>query len=319
MITLHARLKSITNVANGINAFELIGGGEDPLPPFTAGSHIDIHLDNGLIKQYSLCNDPDEINRYVFAVQREETGNGGSKAIHDTLRAGDYLTISIPRNNFPLAQNVENHLFLAGGIGVTPIMAMIKACQSKSLKFELIYCVRSPEKTAFLNELAKIDNVTIHNDQGDPAHSYDFSELLGNPMTGTHLYYCGPPGFMRAVKSAAANWPKGTCHFEYFTTLDKDHQPAAPENATNASFQVKLNSTGDIIDVPVNKSIADALREHGIEVQTSCESGLCGTCQIRYLEGTPEHHDLILDEETRKTDILICCARSHSPLLVLDL
>ena len=316
---LEARLRSITNVAKGINSFELVGSNGQVLPSFTAGSHIDVHLSAGMIRQYSLCNDPREVDRYVIAVQREENGDGGSKAVHDTLRAGDQVAISPPRNNFPLAEEAERHLFLAGGIGITPIMSMMTTCRSEVAEYELVYCARTLEQTAFRDTFAGLENVALHHDHGDPARSFDLAARLADPVAGTHVYYCGPTGFMQAAEAATAHWPKGTCHFEYFTTPQLD-APATAEGApAKGAFQVRLESTGATYDVPPDKSIVDVLRDNGVEVETSCESGLCGTCRTRYLAGEPEHHDLILDEDERLSDVLICCARSVLPLLVLDL
>lgn len=318
-LRFEAHLRSITNLAQDINSFELVGSNGQTLPTFTAGSHIDLHLRDGMIRQYSLCNDPRETDRYVIAVQREEQGEGGSKAVHDTLQAGDLLTISPPRNNFPLSQDAERHLFLAGGIGITPILSMMTACRSAAAEFELIYCTRSPAQTVFHDRFAGSGNVTLHHDLGDLARNFDLAARLAEPVPGTHVYYCGPTGFMRAVEAATADWPKGTCHFEYFTTPQTDAPAQAAGAVAEGAFQVRLESSGATFDVPPDKSIIEVLRDNGIDVETSCESGLCGTCRTRYLAGTPEHHDLILDDDERSSDVLICCARSLSPLLALDL
>lgn len=318
--TLDIRVRSIMNLALDINALELVDPNGAPLPEFTAGAHIDIHLGEGLIRQYSLCNDPADTHRYVIAVLREQNGAGGSVAVHDQIKAGQILKISAPRNNFPLVVSARRHLFLAGGIGITPIRAMIQECRNRQEAFELVYCTRSTERTAFLEELGKMDEVTIHHDGGDPTKSFDLTERLREVQLDTHIYYCGPPGFMRAAETAAAHWPTANRHFEYFIAPKAD--PVSPENdALNSSgaFQVKINSSGAIYDVPEDKSIVEVLRENGIFVETSCEAGLCGTCLTHYLEGVPEHHDLILDDEQRSTQVLICCARALSPLIVLDL
>lgn len=318
--TRDVRLRSITHLALDINAFELVDPEGASLPAFTAGAHIDIHLGGGLIRQYSLSNDPAETHRYVVAVLREQNGAGGSVAVHDQLKAGQIVKISAPRNNFPLAEGAERHLFLAGGIGITPIRAMIHACRARDVPFELIYCTRSSERTAFLDELGEMDNVTIHHDAGDPSKSFDLTGCLKDHQPGTHVYYCGPPGFMGAAEAAAAHWPAANRHFEYFVA--PKIQPVAPGDDmpdSGGCFQIKINSSGAVYDVPEGKSIIEVLRENGTEIETSCEAGLCGTCLTRYLDGVPEHHDLILDDEQRSTQVLICCARALSPMLVLDL
>jgi vanillate O-demethylase ferredoxin subunit len=319
---LQLRVRSVTYEAEDINGYELVDPKGGELPPFTAGAHIDVHVSDGLIRQYSLSNDPRERHRYVIGVLYEPGGRGGSKAMHETIHAGAFLTTSAPRNNFPLAGRARHHLLLAGGIGVTPMMAMVADLGQRRSRFTLHYCTRSAEKTAFADRLADLvadGHVVIHHDGGDPSKGLDIEALLADHESGTHLYYCGPTGFMQAAETAAAGWPKGSVHFEYFSVPDEPPSPAADSGAAVDAFQVKLASNGTVFDIPPDKSIVDVLRDHGIEVDTSCESGLCGTCQTKYLEGEPEHHDLVLDEDEQQEYVMICCARSKSPLIVLDL
>ncbi len=325
---LPVRVRSITYQGQFINAYEVVALDGRSLPRFTAGAHIDLYFRDGRIRQYSLCSDPEDTHHYVFAVQREEEGRGGSKAIFELVHVGRILTVSTPRNNFPLARDAERHLMLAGGIGVTPMMSMIYELNRAGRDFALHYCARSREKAAFLEDLAlhqKGGRVFFHYDGGDPSRGLDIQGLLRDFVPGTHLYYCGPVGFMTAVKRAAAHWPVACLHYEYFTPAEEGAMPeeSAPptdaEGSIGVGFQVKVASTGAVFDVPNDKSIVQVLREHGIEVATSCESGLCGTCRTRFLEGVPEHRDYILTDEEKLHDVLICCARSKTPLLVLDL
>lgn len=322
---LLVRVRSITYEGENINAYEVVDPDGKPLPPFEAGSHIDLYFRDGRVRQYSLCSDPQDRYRFVFAVQRELDGRGGSRAIFERVHVGRILTISEPRNNFPLHLEAKRHLLLAGGIGVTPMMSMLHELQRIGADFTLHYCARSPERTAFIEQvrpLVAAGRVFIHWDDGDPSRGLDIPALLRDYEPGTHLYFCGPRGFMAAVAAAVAHWPSGTTHCEYFTPAAPEPTGSAPENVEGAigvGFQVRIASTGQTFDVPNDKSIVQVLREHGIEVPTSCESGLCGTCRTRYLEGQPDHRDYILDEQEKDSVMLICCSRSKSPLLVLDL
>lgn len=329
---LNVRVLSVRYEAEDINSYELVDPDGGELPPFTAGAHIDLHFRDGRIRQYSLANDPSERHRYVVGILREPAGRGGSVAIFEKVHAGRILTISAPRNHFPLVESARRHLLLAGGIGVTPMMAMLAQLQRENADFLLHYCTRSPQKTAFrelLAERSAAGRVRYHHDGGDPRKGLDIAALLRERPIGTHLYYCGPPGFMTAVAAASAHWPSEAVHFEYFTppvptpSMASTASPASAGALAAAAdipvgFQVRLTSTGALYDVPNDKSIVQVLREQGIDVETSCESGLCGTCRTRYLEGEPEHHDYVLDDDERNEYVMICCARSKSPVLVLD-
>ena len=288
------------------------------LPKFTAGSHIDVYLDNGLIRQYSLSNSPTQRNFYEIAVLKEVNGKGGSEYIHQTFSKGSVLKISEPRNNFPLIKFAKNHLLLAGGIGVTPMMAMIAELESVGANFLLHYCARSPEKTAFysrLKSLEKDGKVIFHHDEGNPKNGLDLETLLSSPQQDTHLYYCGPPTFMKAVEKASEKWAAETIHSEYFVAPDRKDKA----EVVNNKFQVKIASSGQVFNVLEGQTIVEVLRKNGLTVDTSCEDGYCGTCMTRFLEGEPEHNDHVLDAEDREEFVLICCARSKTAQLVLDL
>lgn len=320
---MQIRVHSITHEASGINAYELIHPEGMDLPYFTAGSHIDVHLPGGFVRQYSLCNNPAERHRYVIGVLGVEGGRGGSKAFHEQVRAGDILTVSQPRNNFPLAENATRHLFLAGGIGITPILSMLERLADRKDDFILAYCTRSRERTAFrrrLSGLAHAGHIVFHHDDGDPAKTLNVADMLRRHDAGTHLYCCGPSGFMNAVKSASAHWPRGSVHFEFFAPPpDPPATANLPTHSAEDAFKIKLASSGAVFFVPSEKSIVQVLREHGISCETSCEAGMCGTCRTRYLEGSPDHRDYVLSEEDRGEYVMICCARSQSEVLVLDI
>lgn len=317
--TLELRVRSVTWETDDILRYELVAPDGGALPRFSAGAHLDLHVAPGIIRQYSLCNDPAESARYVIAVLHEPDGRGGSRAVHQDLRAGSLVRVSEPRNHFPLIEAATRHVLLAGGIGVTPMMAMVARLQDLEVDWHLHYCTRSLEKTAFAAVLAPLveqGRVTLHHDAGDPSRGLNIAATLAEREPGTHLYYCGPKGFMAAVAQAAEHWPAAAVHCEYFSA------PVAEVDAgerENTAFRVRIGRTGEELEVPADRSIVDVLREHGHYVDTSCEEGYCGTCLTPYLEGDPEHRDTVLDEDDRAHYVLICCARSRTPTLVLDL
>jgi vanillate O-demethylase ferredoxin subunit len=212
------RIRSITYLAERINGYELVDREGSDLPPYEAGAHISVRLGDGLVRDFSLWNDPAERGRYCIAVLREAEGRG-SREWHEVVRVGDIVEASTPRNNFPLAAEAERYLLIAGGIGITPIMAMIAELRRRRADFRLHYCTRSPGETAFLDDLAVLaaqGRVMFHHDGGDPAKGLDIDATLREWLPGTHLYYCGPAGMMAAAAAASRHWPPGTVHCEYF-------------------------------------------------------------------------------------------------------
>ena len=312
-------VRQIRFEAVGINSYELVDPAGADLPPFTAGAHLDVHLPNGVIRQYSLCNCPSERHRYVIAVLRDAQGRGGSTALHQSLRVQDMATVSHPRNNFSLGTQAGKVILLAGGIGVTPLKSMAHALDAAGVPFELHYCARNAESVAFATELAgpwKHGKPTFHFDHGNPAAGLDIAGLLRTVEPGAHLFYCGPPGFMQACANAAAHWPAGAVHCEHFKAPD---MARLASDAVPGSFTVKIASSGQRIDIAPGVSIADALNAAGVRVETSCQSGLCGTCKVRYLEGEVDHQDMILDDGEHQQWLTACVSRATSALLVLDL
>lgn len=309
---------SVTREAEDIVSVELAHADGSLLPPFTAGAHVDVHIADGLVRQYSLCNAPAERHRYVIAVLKEAAGRGGSQAMH-RLKPGNVVSISEPCNNFPLAGREANfHLMLAGGIGITPMMAMIAELKARKADFRLYYCTRNKKKTAFLRRLQpliKQGKVVLHHDGGDPAKGLNIAATLAEPVPGQHVYVCGPAGFMAAAKASVGAWPPHAVHFEHFSAVALTEEEAGWDKMP---FKVKIKKTGELLDVPAHRSIVTVLREHGMEVETSCEDGYCGTCITRYVEGEPVHRDSVLSEGERQNYVMICRARSRSPVLVLD-
>lgn len=345
---LALKVAAIKTEAEGIKSFEVRAADGRDLPGFTAGSHIEVHLPGDMIRSYSLCNDPAERHRYVFAVLREADGRGGSKYLHDEVRVGETLTITAPRNHFALAgREARHHLLLAGGIGVTPMIAMIAELEARKVPWSMHYCTRSAERTAFLKQLKPyIDagKVVLHHDNGAPtsgaasekqpsllgrlfgakretpatridvpAGGLDIKQFLSSFEVGTHLYYCGPPGFMKACGDSLEPWPPFNVHREFFQGSGQ-----ALSTEGNAPFQVKLKSTGKVLDVPADKTIVEVLKANGCRVETDCNEGFCGTCITRFISGEPEHRDTVLSEKDRKSYVMVCCSRAKG-LLALDL
>jgi vanillate O-demethylase ferredoxin subunit len=312
------RVNTITVEADDVRSFELVDPEGVDLLPFTAGSHVDVIPPGGTVRQYSLCNDPRERHRYLLAVLREPAGRGGSVLMHDRVQVGDLLQVAAPRNHFPLDETADRHLLIAGGIGITPLLAMAHRLHAIGARFAIHYCTRSPERTAFQSELARYaagDRVQFHHDAGNPADGLDVRALVADVVPGTHVYCCGPGGLMTAVKAATAHWPSSHVHFEYFAV---PAIPAATSADADGPFDVEIASTGALYRIPEGQSILSVLTVCGMTLDSSCEAGICGTCQTRYLSGHPDHRDYVLTDDERGEFIMICVSRAAGKL-VLDL
>lgn len=315
--TLTVQVTDVTAEARDVVRLELrpVGGGA--LPSFEAGGHVEVTLPNGLVRHYSLVNDCRETDRYVIAVGRAADGRGGSDYIHRSIRCGSQLKISTPRNNFPLDPKAGSYLFLAGGIGVTPIMAMIRWCEANGRPWRLVYATRSRQRAAFYEDLSGFgsDRVRFHFDD-EQGGFLDVAGALSGLGEGEQVYCCGPAPLMKAAEEVGKTLPANTIRFEWFTAPD---EPASAEPAQD--FRVKLRSSGKEFAVPANKSILEVLEENGIVHPFSCREGLCGTCMTSVCEGELDHRDYVLtDEERAAGDVMmVCVSRAKSPLLVLDL
>lgn len=313
--TLTVRISAKEPVAEDICLFELRAPDGGPLPAFTPGAHLGVRVPIGEMRKYSLCNDPDETDRYVIAVKKDHGGRGGSVSLIEQTKEGDELAITPPRNDFELKSGPSSYIFIAGGIGITPIRAMIKhLIATKGKPFKLYYFTRTPAMMAFreeFNEPAFRGKVVIHHDGGDPEKAYDLWPVLEEPK-GAHIYCCGPRGLMEAVRDMTGHWSSAAVHFEDFGAAK-----ARPED--NTPFVVRLAKSGESYEVPVDKSILEVLREAGKTLPSSCESGTCGTCRTRLIEGEADHRDLVLSDHERARNIMICVSRAKSPELVLDL
>jgi phthalate 4,5-dioxygenase reductase subunit len=312
------RVTGAAPVARGIRRFELRHPDGHALPPFTAGSHIAVRTPGGAMRHYSLANSPDESDRYVIAVKREPNSRGGSVSLVDQIQPGDMLEIGMPENLFALDDRARSFILIAGGIGITPMMAMLAALRSEGTRrFRLYYLTRDAESTAFLDELHDPTlggSVIIHHDGGDPAAGYDLWPVLEKPgsLNGQHVYCCGPKPLMDSVRDMTGHWPASAVHFESFGADVRPHADDAP-------FEVQLRRSGLTLTVPVGKSILEIAREAGIAIASSCESGTCGSCRTGLLDGEADHRDLVLLPEEQSRHIMVCVSRAKTQRLVLDL
>ncbi|SAL30165.1 ferredoxin [Caballeronia turbans] len=303
-------------VAEGIFRFELRDEAGRDLPPFTAGAHLTVRVPSGANRNYSLCNDPAETDRYVIAVKRDAAGRGGSVSMTDEVAQGDRIEVSEPRNEFELSERARSFVFVAGGIGITPVLSMMRHLKATAgPRFKLYYVSRSPETTAFLDELSSAEwkpHVVIHHDHGDLANAFDFWPVFEKPGSGAHVYCCGPRALMDGVRDMTGHWPTGSVHFESFGV---DQSRAAQ----NTPFSVKLERSGCSFEIPKDRSILEILRDNGIRAPSSCESGTCGSCRTTLCAGVADHRDMVLGEDEKRDQIMICVSRAKSEELVLDL
>ncbi|TAK88605.1 MAG: oxidoreductase [Betaproteobacteria bacterium] len=302
-------VSSVKELARNIKGFELKAT-QGRLSPFTAGAHITVHLEHDVQRQYSICNDPRDSSKYQIAVLKEANGRGASRYLHEAVFPGSTLLISGPVNHFELVPDAARYVLIAGGIGITPILAMVRELSARRFaNVRLHYCARSASDAAFLDVLPEIcisEQVALHFDGGNPRFGLDVRHLLREPEHGTHVYCCGPVPLMRSVREAATAWPKDALHFESFKPSDGEQDGDA--------FDIVLRRRGTRLTVPTSKSIVQVMRENGFDVETSCEAGTCGTCKTRYTSGCPIHNDFVLSEQERNEFVMVCCARAIGTL-----
>jgi ferredoxin-NADP reductase len=310
---LCVRVSEIRRLAIDVNAYVLAAGPGEFLPAAGPGSHIDVELPVGK-RQYSLLLDGSggPQRNYTIAVKNESNGRGGSRYMHESLRVGDSLSISAPRNHFPLTENAAETILIAGGIGITPIISMMNRAKSIGAPWRLHYAARSREHMAFAKELEGQPNVHLHFDDasGGPL---GLAAIVGTMSSGAHLYCCGPVPMLQAFEAATAALPESVKHVEYF------HAKEAP--ALDGGFTVALARSKLELLVPKGKTILEVVEEAGVEVDSSCTEGTCGSCQTRVLEGIPDHRDTFLPANRKKSNtvMMICCSGSKSSRLVLDI
>jgi vanillate monooxygenase ferredoxin subunit len=319
--TLEAFVYSISWAGTDMLSYDLrLPDGQD-LPRFEAGAHVDVHIGPGLIRQYSLCNDPAERHRYVVCVHRDAAGRGGSRALHDTIRTGHSVRISQPRNNFPV-HPAQRSVLVAGGIGVTPLVAMAESLQKAGADYELHVYARSRDRIPLAGRLTTgplAARTVVHlSSEGDSLRSAPPAALT-DPDPSTLVYTCGPEGFMRAVTehASAGGFGVDQIHQERFAPA------AAParDPSADGAFEVVIASTAQRITVTARETVAQALTAHGIEVELSCEQGMCGACLTPVVSGIPDHRDDVQTPAEREanTHITICCSRAETAELVLGL
>ncbi|WP_332751236.1 PDR/VanB family oxidoreductase [Hydrogenophaga sp.] len=317
--TIAVVIQSARSVALDVRELTLARVDGAELPAYTPGAHIDLHLRPGLVRQYSLCGDGSERASYTVAVKREPTSRGGSRFMHEAVSAGSLLTISSPRNHFPLLADAAHSVLVAGGIGITPLLSMARHLQARGRSFKLLHFVRSAEFAAYRVLLAS-DPFAAHCQLfcGLPPEGVreQLEHALASPAPGAHLYLCGPAGFMDAVREVAArHLPAEQVHLEYFAA------PASDTQATDGAFEVRLARSDRTVCVPAHMTIVDALREHGVVIETACEQGICGTCITPVLDGVPDHRDAFLTdaEKAGGNCVALCVSRARSTQLTLDI
>lgn len=302
--------------AKGVMEIELRAADGGSLPPFEPGAHLEIRLPNGLVRHYSLCNNPSERHVYRLGVGLPVDSRGGARFMHESLRVGDRLRTSHPRNHFPLVTDASEYCFIAGGIGITPILAMIHHCADHGRRFRLFYCARSRQRAGFYEDVIRIAGsaASFHFDDENAGRYFDAGAALSEIGSGAHVYCCGPTPLMQAVESAGQGRPADHMHFEWFA-------PKATEPKGEREFHVLLRSTGQKVLIPAGVSVLDALERNGVLVPYSCREGLCATCRTGVISGIPDHRDSVLsvEEKALNQSMLICVSRAHGDAIELDL
>ncbi|MFC4029945.1 PDR/VanB family oxidoreductase [Streptomyces polygonati] len=306
--------------AAGVVSLTLVDPDGGELPAWAPGAHIDLRLPSGAVRQYSLCGPPDDPYSWTVAVLREERGRGGSAEVHDSALVGRTLQVRGPRNHFALV-DAPHYLFLAGGIGVTPILAMVRRVAAAGASWELHYGGRSRAGMAFTGALTDVDADRVHIVPQDERGLLPLAELVEGAPEGTAVYCCGPEGMVEAATRACAALRPGALHIERFGAPPGAAPAAAGPPRGASGFTVELRHSGLTLAVPPDRTLLDVVREVAPDVGFSCEEGYCGSCETRVLAGVPEHHDSVLSDEERKRGdtMMICVGRSASELLVLDL
>jgi tetrachlorobenzoquinone reductase len=310
---IDVRLTAIRYAARDTHIYELSSPEAKPLPSYAPGAHIDVHLPNGIVRQYSLLEPEPQPHRYKIAVKRDPASRGGSRYIHEELRVGKMLKISVPRNKFALVEDAGHVILFAGGIGITPIWCMVQRLEKLSRSWKLYYACRSRSDMAFLQALELMAPSEFHFDDEAGGKFLDVAGIIAAAPRDAHLYCCGPTPMLKAFEAATASWPRERIHVEYFTPKQ--------EPAKTGGFVVELARSGREFIIPEGRTILQVLLDAGVDVDYSCELGICGACEQRVISGVPEHRDAILTEEEQasNTKVMICCAGCNSERLVLDL
>ncbi|MGY1823516.1 PDR/VanB family oxidoreductase [Geodermatophilus sp. SYSU D00079] len=313
-VDLRLQVASRTEGAEGVVVLELRDPSGADLPAWAPGSHLDLELPNGLTRQYSLCGDPGDRSVWRIGVLREPEGRGGSAYVHDELTEGVEVDVRGPRNNFPLEPS-PRYVFIAGGIGITPILPMMAAADAAGAEWELHYGGRSRRSMSFLESMEELTGTRVTLHPQDEVGLIDLEAILGTPRPDTLVYCCGPEPLLQAVEKQCVTWPAGALHVERFSPKEFG------EPVLQGAFEVELATSGMTLTVPPDKSILEVVEEAGIPVLSSCQEGTCGTCETPVLEGEVDHRDSLLTpaEQEANDTMFICVSRAACPKLVLEL
>ncbi|WLH65169.1 PDR/VanB family oxidoreductase [Pseudomonas sp. FP2300] len=311
---LDLKVASIVAEAKDIIVIELVDPQGQSLPPFEPGAHLELHLPNGLVRHYSLCGDSQDRKHYHVGIGLARESRGGSRFLHGSIAVGSVLRSRPPRNNFPLSDSASHYVFIAGGIGITPILSMIRWCESNNKKWELYYLVRNRQRAAFYETLQSLPGKNVHNHFDDEAgRHFDIQSCISSLESNSHLYCCGPAPLMSGVEASAAQRPDISAHFEWFNAQEID-------SSEDKGFRLIARSSGLELDVPADRSILDVLEANGVNVPFACREGICGACETDVVCGDPEHRDLVLTNEEKLSGkrMMICVSRSRTPTLELN-
>ncbi|OOL32978.1 ferredoxin [Rhodococcus rhodochrous] len=316
-------VQQVTGEAEGVVSIRLIDTNGSELPAWAPGAHLDLILPSGKVRQYSLCGDPGDRAAYTVAVLREEHGRGGSRELHDSALVGRTMSVRGPRNHFPLV-DAPSYLFVAGGIGITPMLAMVREVRRRGVPWRLVYGGRSRSSMAFLDELDRIGGGNVDVVPQDSHGMLDLDAALAAVPGDCVIYCCGPEGLIRATEERVdSRFAPDALHVERFgaSSSSQCSETPAPAESAGTGFEVELRRTGAVLDVPPERTLLDVVRDSVPDFLSDCEEGFCGACEVRVLEGEPEHHDLLLSDRERACGdrMMICVGRSRSPRLVLDL
>jgi ferredoxin-NADP reductase len=303
-LIMKMKVAHVSHEPNNVAVYTLSHPRRETLPEPLPGAHVDVRIPGGKTRQYSLCGDPENASVYRIAVKREDGGRGASKWIHENFRTGETVLVSTPRNNFPLDPKASRHILIAGGIGVTPFVAMARSLSRQNAEFVLHYCSRSSQ-APFLSELREIcgERLITHFADGR-TRRFDAAESLANAPPDAHVYCCGPQRLTDAVRAATADWTDERVHFEVF-------QPTLDESFNPEPFDVVIASTGQVIRIPADRSALDLLRLEGIPLPASCELGVCGSCVCNYSDGVVIHRDSVLKVSERQDKMMLCVSRAR--------
>lgn len=318
--TLKVRVDALREEAHGVRSFSISRVDGLPFDGYDPGAHIDVTSPSGITRQYSLCGDPACVDSHVFAVKKEDQSRGGSRSLHEEVTVGTELSVGAPRNLFRLEENADEHILIGAGIGITPLLSMAYRLVARNTRFTLHYFARGETHAAFMTLLTRAPfdkHVKLHFGVARENLVAELDACVRDAGPNAHVYTCGPAPFMDVVvETAQTRLPADSIHLERFKA-----EPAAAIDGTLDSFEVRVASSGQTVRVDEKTSIVDALASIGIEVDTSCGEGVCGTCMVDVVSGEPEHRDHCLSKAERASNSVICCciSRSRSPVLVLDL